>query len=101
MSGFGDPPTEKLNDPILISYHSIILRRFSNQVRTSGTFVTPNQIRIATMMAIQIKKRHACLMIVIIRNIAKTAAIIKNIGELMNSGITDLIPCQSLENTRF
>ena len=35
------------------------------------------------------------------RNMANTAAIIKNIGELMNSGIIDSIPCQSLENTRL
>ena len=53
------------------------------------------------MMATQIKKRHACLMIAIMRNMANTAAIIKNSGELVNSGIIDLIPCQSLENTRF
>jgi hypothetical protein len=46
-------------------------------------------MRITKIMAIQIKKRHACLMITIMRNMATMAAIIKKGGELMNSGIID------------
>ena len=43
------------------------------------------------MTEIQINKRVACLIMPITRNIANTATIIKNGGELINSGMANSI----------
>ena len=45
------------------------------------------------MMEIQINKRVACLIMPITRNIANTATIIKNGGELINSGMANSMSC--------
>ena len=75
--------------------------RRSNQSRTSGTWIIPIQMRIATIIAIQIKKRAVCLMIPMRMNIASTAAIIKNIGEVINSGITASIGVRFIVRIRI
>ena len=83
---------------LLSRYH---FGRRSNQSRTSGTWITPIQMRSATIIAIQIKKRAVCLKIPMRINIASTAAIIKNIGELMNSGITASISVRFIVRIRI
>ena len=79
------PTTDKLSRNV---YPVTVLRRFSNQSRMSSCVITPRPIRITAIIATQIKRRTAPLTIAIRRSTASIAAIIKNIGELMNSGIS-------------
>ena len=69
-------------------------RRFSNHCSTSDCFTIPRPKRITKITAIQITKRNACLMIPIMRSTANMAAIIKNSGELINSGISHPVSSQ-------
>ena len=68
------------------------LRSVSNQSPRSPCVKRPSPIRITAIMTIQIKRRNAPLTIAITRKIPSIAAIIRNMGELMNSGIMDGIP---------
>ena len=74
-------------------YH---LRKFSNQLSSSARFAMPRQMRITKMTEIQMRKRIACLIMPIMRNMANIAAIIRNGGELMNSGIANSMSCVAM-----
>lgn len=86
------PPTEVASTGC--SYNP--LRRFSNHSRISAWVIMPRPIRITAIMAIQMKRRSALLIMAIRSNIPSIAAIIKNIGELVNSGIINVIPLFNL-----
>ena len=62
---------------------------FSNQLSNADCFIIPSPMRITNIMETQIRRRTARFAIPITRNMTNIAAIIKNGGELINSGITD------------
>ena len=70
------------------TFYWTILRRFSNHSRISSCVRNPRPMRIMAIIATQMRRRIAPLIMAMRRRIPSIAAIIKNIGELINSGIS-------------
>lgn len=70
------------------TYHLTVLKRFSDQSRRFPWVIISNPIRITAITTIQIKRRSAPFTIASTRKMASIAAIVKKIGELINSGIS-------------